>query len=181
MILDPVTNRWADALFEVAKRSDALDEIQHDTERLSREVASPKVAAFLFGGGVSQGDRVAKMGALLEELHPKTRDFVKLLFERRRQDVLRGIGEAFKRKVYAETGRVEGTVATPRELGSEDLKQLEEAIGKRLRKTVVLTQRVDPELIAGVSVTVGARLFDSTVKGRLESMRERLLSAPLPS
>lgn len=181
MILDPVTNRWADALFEVAKRADALDEVQHDTERLSREVASPKVAAFLFGGGVSQEDRAAKMGKLLDELHPKTRDFVKLLLERRRQDVLPGIGEAFKRKVYDATGRVEGTVATPRELGTEELEKLQTAIGKRLGKTVVLSQRIAPELIAGVSVTVGARLFDATVKGRLESMRERLLSASLPS
>lgn len=181
MILDPVTTRWAEALYEIARKADAVDEIQHDTARLSREVAPARVAAFFFGSSVSQSEREAKMAPLLNELHPKTQSFVKLLFARRRQEVLRGIGEAFKRKVYAETGRVEGVVETPRELPQEDLDALQTAVGARLGKTVVLRQETRPELIAGVRVIVGARLFDSTVKGRLDSMRERLLSAPLPS
>jgi len=181
VILDPVTNRWADALFEVARKADALDEIQHDTERLSKEVASPKVAAFLYGSSVSQEKRLAQFGPLLEQLHPKTQSFVRLLFERRRQEVLKGIGEAFKRKVYDETGRVEGTVETPRPLSDEDVVKLQIAIGARIGKTVVLTQRTVPDLIGGVRVIVGARLFDATVKGRLESMHERLMTAPLPA
>lgn len=181
MILDPVTTRWAEALFEAAKKAGTLEQIQGDTARLSAEVASPKVAAFLFGSGVGQGERMEKMEILLKELHPTTQNFVRLLFERRRQEVLTDIGEAFKRKVYTETGRVEGRVETPRPLPDEDLRALEGAIGQRLGKTVVLTQETKPELIAGVRVIVGARLFDSTVKGRLVSMRAKLMSAPLPS
>lgn len=181
MILDPVTNRWADALFEVARRADALDEIRHDAERLSSEVAAPAVAAFLFGSSVSQEHREEKFGPLLEQLHPKTQSFVRLLFARRRQEVLRGIGEAFKRKVYAETGRVEGVVESPRELDDDAMSKLQTAVGARIGKTVVLTQRQVPDLIGGVRVIVGARLFDATVKGRLESMRESLMTAPLPA
>jgi len=180
VILDPVTSRWAEALFEIAKKADALDQIQGDTQRLSGEVASPKVAAFLFGNSVPNDVRLSKMEPLLADLHPKTQSFVKLLFERRRQEVLAGIGEAFKRKVYSETGRIEGSVETPRELPDEDLRSLEAAIGKRLGKTVVLSQVTKPELLGGVRVVVGAHLFDSTVKGRLETMRAKLMAAPLP-
>ena len=39
VILDPVTTRWAEALYEIAKKADAVDAIQKDTERLSMEVA----------------------------------------------------------------------------------------------------------------------------------------------
>lgn len=181
MILDPVTTRWAEALFSVAKKAGALDEIQHDTERLSKEVASPAVASFLYGSSVSQEQREAKFAPLIEQLHPKTQSFVRLLFARRRQEVLRGIGEAFKRRVNDDTGRVEGTVEAARELSSEDIAQLQIAIGARIGKTVELTQRHVPELIGGVRVIVGARLFDSTVKGRLEEMREEMMTAPLPA
>lgn len=180
MILDPVTNRWADALFEVARKADAMEAIQADTARLSAEVSFPKVAAFLYGSSVPQEERVKRFQPLLELLHPKTQSFVRLLFERRRQEVLRGIGEAFKRKVYEETGRVEGVVEAARELSPEDVSKLESAVGARIGKTVVLTQRHSADLIGGVRVIVGARLFDATVKGRLESMRERLMSAALP-
>lgn len=178
---DPVTRRWAEALFEVAKKANALDDIQRDTERLSAEVSSPKVAAFLFGSSVSQETRVEKFEPLLKELHPKTQSFVRLLFDRRRQDVLTGIGQAFKERVYAETGRVEGVCEVVRPLSDEDLAALATSVGKRLDKTVVLSQRTVPELIGGVRVIVGARLFDASVKGRLENLRERLMSSPLPS
>ena len=108
-------------------------------------------------------------------------ELVKLLFARRRQEVLRDIGEAFKRKVFAETGRVEGVVETPRALDDATLRSLESAVGQRIGKTVVLTQESKPELIGGVRIVVGARLFDATVQGRLQAMRERLLGAALPS
>jgi len=180
VILDPVTIRWADALFEVAKKAGALDEIQHDTARLSDEVASPQVEAFLFGSSVSQEVRVAKFAPLLEQLHPMTQNFVRLLFARRRQEVLRGIGDAFKRKVYTETGRVEGVVEAARSIADDDIERLQSSIGARIGKSVVLTQRTVPELIGGARVIVGASLFDATVKGRLESMRERLTAASLP-
>lgn len=178
---DPVTRRWAEALYEVAKKADAVEAIQRDTERLSAEVSSPKVAAFLFGSSVAQEERLAKFEPLLKELHDKSQSFVRLLFERRRQDVLTGIGQAFKDKVYSETGRIEGIVEVARNLSDEDIKALEDSVGKRLGKTVVLSQRTVPELIGGVRVIVGARLFDASVRGRLESMREKMLSSPLPS
>ncbi|MFT6109079.1 MAG: F-type H+-transporting ATPase subunit delta [Planctomycetota bacterium] len=178
---DPVTRRWAEALYEVAVKADAVEDVRRDAERLSAEVSPPKVAAYFFGSSVSQEDRIAKFEPLLNELHPKTQSFVRLLFERRRQDVLTGIGQAFKEKVYAETGRVEGVCEVVRELSDEDLKALEVSVGKRLGKTVVLSQRTAPELIGGVRVIVGARLFDASVKGRLETLRERLMSSPLPS
>lgn len=178
---DPVTRRWAEALYEVAKKADAVEDIQRDTERLSAEVSPSSVAAFLFGSSVSQEERLSKFDPVLKELHPKTQSFVRLLFDRRRQDVLTGIGQAFKEKVYAETGRVEGICEVVRTLSDEDLKALEESVGKRLGQTVVLSQRTVPELIGGVRVIVGARLFDASVRGRVETLRERLLSSPLPS
>ena len=181
MILDPVTTRWAEALFEIAKKADAIDEIQHDTQRLQREVSPPAVSAFLFGSGVSKANREAKIAPLLGELHPMTGKFVKLLFEKRRQAVLKNVGDAFKRKVYAETGKIEGVVESPRELGAEEVVTLADSIGKQLDKTVILRQEIKPELIAGVRVTVGARLFDATVQGRFDALRQKLLSAPLPS
>ena len=94
--------------------------------------------------------------------------------------MLREIGDAFKRKVYAETGRIEGVVETPRVLDDETLRSLESAVGQRIGKTVVLSQESKPELIGGVRFVVGARLFDATVQGRLQAMRERLLGAALP-
>lgn len=176
-----VTARWADALYGAAARAGAVDEVQHDTQRLSQEVARPAVAAFFFGGGVSEGERKAKLGALLESLHPLTRNFVRLLFDRRRQLVLRGIGSAFHRRVLHARGEVEGTLESAHALPEAEVEAVAAKVGALLGKGVRLRPSVNPELIAGVRVFVGARMLDGSVQGRLAGLRQRLLAAPLPA
>ena len=165
MIVDPVTNRWADALFAVAKSAGAVDEIQHDTARLSEEVSSPAVAAFLFGSSISQEAREQKFAPLLEQLHPKTQSFVRLLFAKRRQEVMRGIGDAFKRKVYDETGKIAGVVATQRELSEDDVQALATSIGGRIGKTVILSQTIqatqNPREVMTQMMRIGRRVIVS--------------------
>lgn len=175
-----VTARWADALYNVAARAKAVDAVHQDTARLSNAVARPAVAAFFFGGGVSEAQRRAKLGGLLESLHPLTQKFVRLLFDRRRQEVLRGIGAAFHRRVLDARGEVEGTVESAHPLPEADVVAVAKKVGSMIGKGVKLRASVNPELIGGVRVLVGARMLDASLQGRLVGLRRRLMNAPLP-
>lgn len=177
----PVTARWADALYNVAARANAVDAIRQDTARLSAEVGRPAVAAFFFGGGVTEAQRRTKVGALVEPLHPLTQKFVRLLFDRRRQEVLRGIGAAFHQRVLDARGQLEGTLESAHPLPESDVDAVAARVGGMLGKSVALRPTVNPELIGGVRVLVGARMLDASVKGRLGGLRQRLLEAPLPA
>jgi F-type H+-transporting ATPase subunit delta len=160
MRVDPVTNRWAYALFNVAQRQGALVEVQRDLDRLG-------------------GD--TKLAQLLEDFHPTTRDFVRLIFGRRREQVLEDIAEAFRQRALVARGAVEGVVEAPRALGSSELGKLTESLASRLGKEVILTSRVNEELVAGVRVYVGSSMIDQSVQGRLEDLRKKLEAAPLPA
>jgi len=91
-MLDPVTTRYAEALFDLAKKGGVLDTVRGDVERLSGELASRSVSAFFFDARVSMETRREKMQPLLSGMHRLTRDFVALLFDKRREEVLRGLG-----------------------------------------------------------------------------------------
>jgi F-type H+-transporting ATPase subunit delta len=175
-----VTARWADALYNVAARAKAVDAVRQDTERLAAEVARPAIAAFFFGGGVSDAKRREKLGALLESLHPLTQNFVRLLFDRHRQEVLRGIGAAFHKRVLDADGQVEGTLESAHALPEAEVAAVAKKVGSMLGKGVALRATVNPELIGGVRVLVGARMLDASVQGRLTGLRQRLMNAPLP-
>lgn len=176
-----VEARWADALYNVAARASAVDEVRIDTERLSAEVARPAVAAFFFGGGVSESQRRAKLGGLLGSLHPVTQKFVRLLFDRRRQEVLRGIGAAFHRRVLIARGELEGSLESARPLPEAEVDAVAKKVGAMLGKGVRLRATVKPELVGGVRVLVGSRMLDASVQGRLAGLRQRMLTAPLPT
>ncbi|MDA1265819.1 MAG: F0F1 ATP synthase subunit delta [Planctomycetota bacterium] len=160
MRVDPVTTRWAHALFNVAKRENILAEVQRDLDKL---------------------DDPGGLRAVLEGFHPTTRKFVHLCFSRRRREVLDGIAEAFRVRVLSERGVVEGVVESPRALGSSELGKLKENLAQRLGKEVLLTSRINEELVAGVRVYVGSNMIDQSVQGRMEDLRKKLEAAPLPS
>ena len=112
---------------------------------------------------------------------PLFRNFVDLLFDKNREGVLVGLGEAFRSRLFEASGVVEGVVSSARPLGSGELAELTVSLGARLGKEVRLKNEIDPSLIAGIRVIVDSRMVDCSVVGRFEGLRRRLLEAPLPA
>lgn len=180
MIVDPVTGRWADALFSLATRANALAEVQRDTEAIGAQFAGSGARAYLVAQGGERRAKRTKLEQMAAAYHPLTRNFVHLLLDRRREKVLLGIREAFRQRSLAARGAVEGVVESPRELDSGSVAELAQKIGRDLGKEVLLSQRKNLDLMGGVRVFVGGRLIDYSVQGRLAELRRKLLSAELP-
>ncbi|MEW6074378.1 MAG: ATP synthase F1 subunit delta [Planctomycetota bacterium] len=180
-MLDPVTNRYTEALFNLARRAGALDAVRLDVERLAATLDSPAVAGFFFDARVSLATRRAKMEPLLAGMHDLTRSFVRLLFAKRRESVLAGLREAFHRRDLEERGEAEGRVESARPLSAGDVAELAVAMGTRIGRRVTLENRIVPELIGGARIIVGSKMVDGSLQGRLEGLRRRLLDAPLPA
>ncbi len=181
MIQDPVTNRYAEALFGLAKQEGALDTVCDDVALLARELGVSAVGEFFVDARVPLGERRAKMDSLTADMHQLTRNLVGLIFDKRREDVLLGFGAAFKRHWLADQGADEGVVESARSLDDKEMASLAAALGKRLGKTLKLTNVVRPELLGGVRVIVGSQMVDRSIVGRLAGIKKRMQSAALPS
>ena len=180
-MLDPVTIRYTEALFGLARRSGILEEMRADVARLARELASPSNAAFLFDGRIPVEERRARIQPFLTGVHVFFRNFVNLLFDRRREEVLRNLGEAFHQRALDEEGAAEGLVESARPMSTREVSDLALALGARLGKKVALESRVNPEVLGGVRVVVGSKMLDCSLAGRMDELRRKLLAAPLPS
>lgn len=178
---DQVTSRYAQALFSLAKSRGALDDVTRDIETLGREMASPAVAGFVVDARVAPETRRDKLVPALGSIHELTRNFVHLVFEKRREEVLQGLAGAFREQRLDEAGAAEGVVESARALDAEQLNGLATAVGARLGRSLTLENRVDPGLIGGVRVLVGSHMLDMSVRGRLDGLRNSLLAAALPS
>jgi len=179
-MLDPVTTRYAEALFNVARAQNALDAVQRDVERLQQGLARGEAVARLFDPRLPEPARRAEAEKLVGGAHALVKDFVALVFDKRREEVLRHLGEAFRRRLLLERNAAEGVAESARPLAESELAELARALGTRLSKTVTLTNRILPELLGGVRVTVDNRMIDASVRGRLEGLRKHLAEAPLP-
>jgi len=179
-MIDPVTSRYAEALFGLAKAKNALAAVRSDVARLASALAPSGALAFVFDERLPLAARKQRVGEHLAGLAPLTQDFVNLVLDKRRVEVLRHLGAAFHRRDLQERGAAEGLVESARALDAAELAKLATALGPRLGKELVLSNRIVPELIGGVRVVVESKMIDASVAGRLEGMKKSLLAAALP-
>lgn len=118
-----------------------------------------KVAADVFGGRGAH--------ALLTRL-------VDMLIERGRLDLLPDVRDAFLAAWNDRRGVVTATAVTAGELSQAQVDRLAKALSAAAGRSVELTTAVDPGVLGGVKVTMGGRIYDGTVRGRLEALRHHL-------
>lgn len=181
MIADPVTTRYAVALYGLAKAKNALDAVSKDVAALAAEVARPATRSLLFNPRVEREAKRQQLGPVLAPAHVLTRNFVHLLLDKDREDVLQGLASAWKRLSLEERGAVEGRVESARPLDPADVTRLAAQLSSQLGRSLTLENKVVPELLGGARVFAANRMIDWSVQGRLESLRKKLLEAPLPT
>jgi F-type H+-transporting ATPase subunit delta len=65
-------------------------------------------------------------------------------------------------------------IETPAPLGDDEVAQLAQRLGRQLGVTLIPQVVVRPELIGGARVRVGDTMYDATIAGTLQSLREEL-------
>lgn len=180
-VADPVTARWADAFYALAARQGALAEVERDLSVLANALGSAATRAVVFNPRVEREAKRAQLAPTIAALHPLTRNLVHLLLDRGREEVLRGLRAAMTRKSLEQRGVVTGVVESARPIGRPELDAIAASVGARLGKKVELENRIVPELVGGVRVIAANRMIDSSVQGRLEGLRRRLMDVKMPS
>ncbi|MCA9001689.1 MAG: ATP synthase F1 subunit delta [Planctomycetes bacterium] len=178
-LIDPVASRWAQALYELAQKKGALDEVRKDMGLLAQALESAKVRAFLEHSSIPLAEKEKVFSSVTQSLSQWTQNTVRLAFERRREGLLPNLPAAFQRREDELSGTLQGVVESVRELGASEMESLTASLTKEFQKTVVLTQRRNPDLVGGVRIFVGAYMIDRSVQGRMDDLRRRLRTAPL--
>ena len=168
--------RYAEAAFELATRDGTVDAWQRDLavaaglardERVTRAVDSPAVAIASRRKAVERllGGRVSRQALNL----------ALLLSGRGRFGILTLVSAEYDAMVRESRGIVAATVTTPAPLSAQELA----AVGTRAEQLasahVELRTEIDPSLVGGLTIRIGDRLIDASVRGRLERLRGRLV------
>lgn len=175
MTTNPVAARYAEALFEFAKRHERLDETSAQLETLG-ELArrSAELRQLLINPGVDAPDKVALLGRLLGGWQEDVRAFVELVLSFGRIEQLLEMVEALRRLMDEERGVVRVTVRSARPLDAALRGALVKTIERREGRHADLTEETDPQLLGGLQVLLEGRLLDGSLRSRLEGLRQQL-------
>ena len=106
-------------------------------------------------------------------------NFIKLLCERSLLGEFEGCCDTFVKRFNADNNIAEAVVTSAVKLNDTQLEALKAKLEARSGKTVSLTQKLDPKVLAGIKVELEGVQLDGTVSGRLSGIAKKLDEAVL--
>jgi F-type H+-transporting ATPase subunit delta len=175
--LTAVAQRYAAALADVALEQKSTEAVKRDLDAFVKIFSS---ATDLRNALESPAvDREAKQKVVEElstkmGLDPAVRNFIRLIVDRRRTEMLAEIELAFHGELNARLGIAEAEVTSARELSAAEKKELAAALERRTGKKIEARFREDKTLLGGAVVRVGSTIYDGSVREQLNRLREQL-------
>jgi F-type H+-transporting ATPase subunit delta len=173
-----VASRYAEALFEVARGRGAVEAVRKELEALlGLAEATPALRALLERPDLGADQKLeALRSAFGDEVSDIVVALLDALLERGRGDHVAEVAAVYDELADDAAGLVRAEARTAAPLTDSQRERLVAALGRITERQVKLEERIDPEVLAGVRVLVGDRLIDGSAAGRLERMREQLMS-----
>jgi F-type H+-transporting ATPase subunit delta len=111
-----------------------------------------------------------------EGIDKPVRNLVAVLIDHRRVQFLQRIVEQLEKELDARLGFAEAQVSSARELDDREKRVLESQIEKTTGLKVRARYGLDASLLGGAIVRVGSTIYDGSVSGQLERIREAISS-----
>ncbi len=175
-----VGQRYARALFELAEDAKAVVAVERDLVSLKAMYADSKDLRVLLDspafGSEAKGAGLAAI-AVKAKFHAITRKFLGLLAANRRANALVQVIDSFRKLSADKRGVVTAEVVSALPLSAAQAKGVAAALRTALGKDPEISTRVDPAILGGIKVRVGSRLFDASLKSKLDSLKFALKRA----
>jgi F-type H+-transporting ATPase subunit delta len=136
----------------------------------------PELHAVLRNPQLDPGAKTSILGELIGDTDELVRNFLRLVTEKGRVAEIDEIGAEFERLCATEEGVLNLQLTTAVELSDDEAEAIVRQIEGASGRTVEATRDVDPALVGGVVLEVGSLRLDASVRGRLERLRQELVT-----
>ena len=176
-----IASRYARALVEVVleqktdpdvarQQLNAIVNAVHESNKLRRVWESPAISA---------EQKRAVLDAIVQQIGAAKpiRNFVAILIDHRRIAMLEDVAKQFDSELNAQLGLAEAEISSARPLSADGKRELESQLERLTGKKVRAHYSSNSELLGGVVVRVGSTIYDGSVRGQLEKMKQELSTA----
>ncbi len=125
---------------------------------------------------VEQKRRVLDVIAQRDGISMQVRNLVAVLIDHRRTHFLDAVIRQLEKELDARMGFAEAEITSARELVDTEKREFERQVAKLTGKKVRVHYARDASLLGGAVVRVGSTIYDGSVKGQLERMKEAISS-----
>jgi F-type H+-transporting ATPase subunit delta len=176
--MEVFTSRYARALADAVQSAHLDMQQTYDGLRVFGGLLTSNdgLRGALEGPSVSLESKLRVLDSLADRLHmgPVQRNFVAVLLQHERIGAFNEILAEYRREMDARSNVEEAEVISTRPLAPEERSALEAKAAALTQKNVRAVYRLDPALLGGTVLRIGATIYDGSLRGRLQRLREQL-------
>ncbi|HEX7440571.1 MAG TPA: ATP synthase F1 subunit delta [Caldimonas sp.] len=176
--MEEIARIYAHSLYEAAVDRDKVDQIKQQLDEFGEAVkSSSELSLLLFSPYFSGAEKADALDRVIEGAEPEFLNFLKLLAEKHRLPAIQRIRVDYE-ALWAEYHKLlPVTVTSAVELPRETIDKIGRSVEEQTGRKVVLTGRIDKEIIGGLVLQVGNMVLDASIHGRLERLRKQVTAA----
>ena len=176
---DSAPRRYAEAAFEIALRDETVDSWRSELDRAAATLDSAELSETLANPAIPLRQRIDVVQGVFADLSEPVRNLVQLLLTRGRIRQLPRVAAEFRRLDDKRNNIVNAIATSASPLDDAEIRAITARLEQMSGAAVALETAVDPDVIGGIVVRIGDRLIDGSVRGRLERLRNQLISGAL--
>jgi len=179
-VRDSAARRYAEAAFQVAERDGTVDDWRRELDAAATIVGTEVIGRTLSNPAIALETRADAVNATFSRVasQPVT-NLIQLMLRRGRIEDVPHVASEFRRLDNARQGITIAKATSAAPLSQDEVAALTSRLEAFTGGRIDLDVHVDPSLLGGLVVQVGDRLIDGSVRGRLERLRNQLVSGAL--
>ena len=175
-----IADRYAKSLIDLAAERGALEDVTADIRHFVDTLANRDLQLLLASPIVSTDRKLKILDTLYEGFNPITAGFIRIVTQKRREEALPEIAQAFLAQYRKLKGISSVRISSAAALGESEIEHIKAKLIREGISTdqIELEQHVDPELIGGFVVEVGDLLYDASISKQLSDLRRQFKDNP---
>jgi F-type H+-transporting ATPase subunit delta len=173
--LATIARPYAEAVFRLAKQGNSLPAWSDALNLIASVYEDPQMQAAMANPKVTPAD-IEKLLLVIcgERIDGVARNLIQLLVHNRRLSVVAEIRDLYEQLKLEDEGKVDAKISSAFPMEEAQRNQVVNLLSSRFKRKINATVTVDPDLIGGIKVEVGDKVWDASVRGRLQTMAATL-------
>jgi F-type H+-transporting ATPase subunit delta len=170
---------YADSLLDLATQAGQAESIADELSQLfDMWRTNAAFAAMMSSAAIDEDARRESIRRIFSgRVNKLVLNLLFVLNDKRRSMILPAVCRAYHKKLNQQLLRSEVFVTTAVAMDDTQRATLRQQIQRLIRREPVLVERVDPEILGGMTVQVADRVYDTSIRHRLRGIRRSLQDA----
>ncbi|MGE0313892.1 MAG: F0F1 ATP synthase subunit delta [Lautropia sp.] len=169
-----IARPYADAAFGIARETGTLPQWSDALNRLAQVMASAEARGLVSNPRLGPAQIAALIADAAGQLGQAQRNFVQVLAENERLEVMGDIEQQFRLLRNRHEEVLDVTVQTAYPLDEGQVADIVATLEKKYGRKVRATTELEDELIGGVCIRIGDEMIDASVRGKLAKLAATL-------